>query len=98
MIKVEAVATVYYTCSLSDKDEKKVLDYIKENPDEFESMSDKKKIIKAVEKLYKEDSEVNVYDDSVESDFTTEEFKWSEFESRTAEEILNGENEVEYEN
>lgn len=92
MIKVEAVATVYYTCSLSDEDEKKVLDYIKDNPDEFESMSDKEKIIKAVKKLYEEDPEVNVYDDSVESDFTTEEFRWSEFEDRAAEEILNGEN------
>lgn len=91
MIKVEAVATVYYTCCLSDEDEKKVLDYIKENPDDFEYMSDEEKIIKAIEKLY-EDTEVNVYDDSVESDFSTEEFRWSEFEDRTAEEILNGEN------
>jgi len=88
MFKIEAVATVYYTCSLSDEDGQKVLDYIKENPDKFEFMSDKNKIIKAIEKLYK-DAEIDVYDDSVESDFSTEEFRWSEFERRTAEEILN---------
>lgn len=87
MLKVEAVAKVYYTCTLSDEDEKKILDYIKENPKEFEFISDKMKIIKAVEKLY-EDAEVNIYEDSVESDFTTEEIKWSEFEERTADEIL----------
>lgn len=91
MFKIEAVATVYYTCSLSDEDSKKVLDYIKENPEEFEFMSEKGKILKAVEKLY-QDSEVNVYDDSVESDFSTEEFRWSEFEDRTADEILSGKN------
>jgi len=91
MFKVKAVATVYCTCLLSDDDGQKVLDYIKENPEEFEFMTDKNKILKAVEKLY-QDSEVNVYDDSIESDFLTEEFRWSEFEDRTPEEILNGEN------
>lgn len=90
MLKVEAVTKVYYTCILSDEDENKVLDYIKENPKKFEFMSDKKKIIKAVEKLY-EDAEVNLYEDSVESDFATKKIKWSEFEERTADEILIGE-------
>lgn len=87
MFKVEAVATVYYTCSLSDKDGQKVLDYIKENPEKFEFMSDKKKILKAVEILH-EECEIELYDDSVESDFSTDELRWSEFEDRTAEEIL----------
>lgn len=87
MFKVEAVATVYYTCSLSDEDGKKVLDYIKENPEEFEFMSDKEKIVKAVEALYEED-EIDLYQFSDESDFSTEEIKWSEFEDRTASEIL----------
>ena len=88
MFKIEAVATVYYTCLLSDEDGKKVLDYIKENPKEFEFMSCKQKIIKAAEKLYEED-EIDLYQFSDESDFSTEEIKWSEFEDRTAEEILN---------
>ena len=87
MFKVEAVATVYYTCSLSDEDGQKVLNYIKENPEEFEFMLAKEKIIKAVEKLY-DDSEINIYDDSVESDFTTEKIIWSGFEEKTAKEIL----------
>ncbi len=87
MFKVEAVATVYYTCSLSDEDGQKVLDYIKENPEEFEFMSDKEKIISAAEKLY-EDGEIDLYQFSDESDFSTEEIRWSEFEDKTAEQIL----------
>lgn len=87
MFKVEAVATVYYTCSLSDEDGQKVLDYIKENPEEFRFMSDRKKILKAVE-ILSSDCEIELYDDSTESDFSTEEIRWSEFEDRTAEEIL----------
>lgn len=87
MFKVEAVATVYYTCTLSDEDGQKVLDYIKKNPEKFKFMSDEKKILKAVEMLH-EDCEIELYDDSTESDFSTEEIRWSEFEDRTAEEIL----------
>lgn len=87
MFKIEAVATVYYTCSLSDEDSQKVIDYIKENPQEFEFMTDKEKILKAVQELYEED-EISPYDSSDESDFLTEEFRWSEFEERTAKEIL----------
>jgi len=30
MFKLEAVATAYYTCSLSDEDGQKVLNYIKD--------------------------------------------------------------------
>lgn len=90
MFKVEAVATVYYTCLLSNEDGQKVLDYIKENPEEFEFMSDKEKIVKAVEKLYEED-QIELYQFSDESDFATEKIKWSEFEERTAEEILKNE-------
>lgn len=87
MFKVEAVATVYYTCTLSDEDGQKVLDYIRKNPARFSFMSDEKKILKAVEMLH-EDCEIGLYDDSTESDFSTEEIRWSEFEDRTAEEIL----------
>lgn len=87
MFKVEAVATVYYTCSLSDEDGQKVLNYIKENPEEFEFISNEKKILKAVEKL-SDDCEIELYDDSAESDFSTDELRWSEFEDKTAEEIL----------
>lgn len=87
MFKIEAVATVHYTCWLSDEDSKKILNYIKENPKEFEFMSEKEKIIKAVEELY-EENDIDPYQSSDESDFSTEEFSWSEFEERSAEEIL----------
>lgn len=93
MFKIEAVATVYYTCWLSDEDSQKVIDYIKGNPEEFEFMTDKDKIIKAVEKLYEED-EISPYDSSNESDFSTEEFRWSEFEERSAKEILGDDKEL----
>lgn len=87
MFKIEAVATVYYTCSLSEEDSQKVIDYIKENPEEFEFMDDKEKIVKAVEVL-SSDCEIDIYDDCIDSDFNTDEIRWSEFEERTAEEIL----------
>ena len=87
MFKIEAVATVNYTCWLSDEDSKKILNCIKENPKEFEFMSEKEKIIKAVEELY-EENDIDPYQSSDESDFSTEEFRWSEFEERSAEEIL----------
>ena len=89
MFKIESVATVHYTCWLSDEDSQKVIDYIKENPEEFEFTTNEDKIVKAVEKLY-EDDEISPYDSSDESDFSTEEFQWSEFEERTAKEILEG--------
>ena len=87
MLKVEAVATTWFTCTLTDEEEKKVVDYIKENPDEFEYMDKEDAIVKAVEILYEND-EINLYDSTTESDFSTDEIKWSEFEERAAEEIL----------
>lgn len=88
MLKIEAVATVTYTCVLSDEDEEKVVKYIKDNPDEFEFMTDKESILAAVNILYN-DNKLDLYDDSVESDFSTEEINWSEFEDKSAKEILN---------
>ena len=87
MLKVEAVTTTWFTCTLTDKEEKKVVDYIKENPDEFEFMDKKDAIAKAVEILYEND-EIKLYDNATESDFSTDEIKWSEFEERIPEEIL----------
>lgn len=87
MLKIEAVARVVYTCELSDEDEQKVLQHIKNNPDEFEFMSAKDKLIKAIDELYT-DCEIELYESSVESDCSTEEIKWSEFEERKAEDIL----------
>lgn len=51
-------------------------------------MTDKESILAAVNILYN-DSKLDLYDDSVESDFSTEEINWSEFEDKSAKEILN---------
>lgn len=88
MLKVEAVGTIHYTCTLSDEDEEKVVKYIKDNPEEFEFMLDEEAIVAAVNILYG-DSEIELYDNAIESDYLTEEINWSEFEERSADEILN---------
>lgn len=88
MLKIEAVARVYYTCTLTDKEEQKVLEYIKNNEEEFEFIANKDKITKAVELLYGEDK-IDLYGDSTESDFSTEEINWSEFEEREPDDFFN---------
>lgn len=87
MLKIEAEAIVNYTCILSDKEEQKVVDYIKNNPEEFQFMSSKKAIAHAVEILWEND-EIDLYEESTESDFSTNDIKWSKFEKRSPEEIL----------
>lgn len=87
MLKVQAVAKVWYTCTLSDEDEAKVVNYIKNNPEEFEFMNKESAIAKAVELLYYDD-EIELYESFVESDSSTEEINWSSYEERDAEEIL----------
>ena len=89
MLKVEVVGRICYTCELSDEDEEKVINYIKDNPEEFEFMTKEQSIVAAVHILYY-DSEIDLYDDATESDYSTEEINWSEFEERSAEEILRG--------
>lgn len=87
MLKVEVVGTIHYTCELSDEDEEKVVNYIKNNPEEFEFMTEEESILAAVDILYN-DSEIELYDNATESDYHTEEINWSEFEERSAEKIL----------
>ena len=88
MLKIEVVETVYHTSTLSDEEEKMVMDYIKNNPEKFEYESAKNKITKAIWELYFELGFIDIYRDTVDSDTSTEEINWSEFEERTAEEIL----------
>lgn len=64
MIVVETRATVTYTCWLNEEDSQKVLDFLKTNP--HYDMNE------AVTKLY-EKGEINLYENSTESDFSTEE-------------------------
>lgn len=86
MLKVEAVGTIYYTCELSDEDEEKVIKYIRDNYNGFYYI-DEEAIIEAVRTLWA-NGEIELYNNSTESDYLTEEINWSEFEERSPEEIL----------
>lgn len=87
MLKVEVVGTIYYTCELSDEDEEKVINYIKDSPEEFEYMDSEEAIVDAVNILWC-NNKIKLYDNAIESDYSTEYISWSEFEDRSAEEIL----------
>ena len=62
MIIVETTATVTYTCWLSEEDSQKVIDYADENGLDLKE---------AVAELYA-DSEIDLYNNSIDSDFSTE--------------------------
>ncbi|WP_346304287.1 hypothetical protein [Bacteroides sp.] len=85
MFKIEVDCVNVCTCTISDEDEQRIKDYIKNNPEKFKFMSDKEAIVEAVSEL-----EIDLYNDYVESDSYTNDIRWSEFEERSAEEILNG--------
>lgn len=72
------------TCKISDEDEKRIRNYINDNSEKFEFMSCKESIIEAISEL-----EIDLYNDYVESDSYTNDIRWSEYEERSAEEILN---------
>ena len=64
-MEVYVRGTVWYSCTLSDEDTRKVIKYAKENDCEYEE---------AVSALYYK-CEINLYDTFVESDYTTEEIE-----------------------
>lgn len=64
MITVEVKAETEYTCWLNENDSQKVLNFLESNP-EYDTAE-------AVAKLYA-DGEINLYENSTESDFSTEE-------------------------
>lgn len=88
-MELEVVARVTYTVHLSDEDMKKVKKYLKDTKENLPSFSDEENLCYAVRTLY-EQGEISLYDDgkATESDFSTEEFNWSEFENKTVEQIL----------
>lgn len=88
-MKIEVVGTTYYTVNLTDEDVKKVKSWIEEHKEELLSFDMEKNICEAVYSLYS-DGEIELYGGGkeTESDFNTDEVNWSEFENRTAEEIL----------
>lgn len=85
MFKIEAHNMVICTCTISDEDEERIQGYIADNQSEFQYLSNREAIIKAICDL-----EIELYNDYVESDSYTEDVVWSEFEERSAEEILGG--------
>ena len=86
---IEVEARTIYTVHLTDKDMVKVKSWIQEHEDDLPSFKMEDNIAWAVARLYEED-EISLYDDEKanESDFYTDKVRWSEFEERTPEEIL----------
>ena len=84
MFKIEVEEIIIHTTTISDEDEQKIKEYIKNNPEKFEFMSGKRQIIKAIAEM----EDIELYKDSVDSDSYTNDIRWSEFEECSAEEIL----------
>ena len=88
-MEIEVIGTTYYTVHLDDEDVKKVKQWVKDHEEDLPSFDMKKNICAAVMDLY-QDGQIDLYSDNkaTESDFSTEEINWSEYEERMAEEIL----------
>lgn len=86
---IEVVGKTYYTVHLSDEDVTKVKMWIKSHKDELPNFDMEKNVCAAVAEL-SSNGEIELYSDgkTAESDFCTVEINWSEFEERSAEEIL----------
>lgn len=84
---IEVVGRTWYTVDLTDEEVKKIKHYIEEHKEELPSYDMKNNILWAIEEL---GSEIEFYSDGkyTETDFCTEEIKWSEYEEQTPEEIL----------
>lgn len=85
MFEIEAHNMVICTCIISDEDESRIRQYIHNNPKKFQYISDQEAIIQAIKDL-----EINLYENYVESDSYTDDVVWSEYEGRSAKEILGG--------
>ena len=88
-MEIEVIGKTYYTIHLDDEDVKKVKQWIKDHEEDLPSFDMKENICVAVMDLY-QDGQIDLYSDdkATESDFSTEEINWSEYEERMAEEIL----------
>lgn len=84
MFEIEVDYVQVCSCNISDVDEQRIKDYIKSNPEKFKFMSEKKAIIEAIFEL-----KIDLFNDYVELTGYTNDIRWSEFEDRSAEEILN---------
>lgn len=91
-MKIEAIATIWYTYELTEEEEKEIRKIIEENENgEFDYGIDEDHIIKAFEILH-DTKGTNLYqdDNTVESDFCTDKYKYSEFNECRAEEWILG--------
>ena len=89
---IEVVGKTWYTVELTDEDVEKVKAYIndlKNRETGFPSFDMEKNICEAVSHL-SSIGEIQLFDGekATESDFITDEINWSEFEEKSAEEIL----------
>lgn len=84
MFEIEARNMVICSCKISDEDEQRIREYIFDNLEKFQYRADEEAIIQAVNEL-----QIDLYKDYVESDSYTESIKWSSFEERSPEKILN---------
>ena len=88
---IEVTASVQYTVHLTEEDVKKVKQWLHDHKDKLPSFDMHENIAKAVYELYAI-GEISLYDNGKcdESDFNTDDVRWSEFEEKEPEEILNG--------
>ncbi len=84
MFEIEVDCVQVCTCKVSNEDEQKIKKFIKDNPEKFQFMSTKEAIIEAISLL-----DVSLYDNYTETYSYTDDIRWSEYEKRSAEEILN---------
>lgn len=86
---IEVIAKTWYTVELTDEDMDKVKQYIRDNREELSSYDMEVNILQAVRELHS-NCEIELYngEKETESDFQTYKIEWSEFEERSAEEIL----------
>lgn len=83
MFEIEVDCVQVCTCKISGENEQMIRNYINDNPEKFEFMSCQESIIEAISEL-----KIDLYNDYIESDSYTNDIRWSEYEERSAEEIL----------
>ena len=88
---IEVIGNTYYTVHLTEEEVEKIRQYIETHKDNLSSFEAEDNICEAAMALYIR-GDINFFDDGKyeESDYSTEEVKWSDCEERSAEEILAG--------
>lgn len=86
---IEAEGKITYTVHLTDEDVELVKQWIKEHNEDLPSFDMKENIAHAVKQLY-HDGKIYLYDENkaIESDYHTENVRWSWVEAKEPEEIL----------